>query len=76
MHSYLPAFCLSIRIIAQSFLILQIVYICPSFQSYWPVHKVEVQIVQLQVLESGLTSWENSIFFMLIAPALRSSIQT
>ena len=76
MHSYLPAFCLSIRIITQSFLVLQIVCICSSFQSYWPVHKVEVQIVQLQVLESGLTSWEHSIFFMLIAPALRSSIQT
>jgi hypothetical protein len=69
MHSYLPAFCLSVRIIAQSFLVLQIVQIRPSFQSYWPVYKVEIQIVQLQVLESGLTSWENSIFFMLIAPA-------
>ena len=71
--SYLPAFCLSVRIIAQSLLILQIAHIRPSFQSYRPVHKVEVQVVQLQVLESGLTSWENSIIFMLIAPVLKPS---
>ena len=53
---YLPTLCLSVRIIAKTMLVLSIVHISSLFMCYWPVHKVEVQVVELQVLESELTS--------------------
>ena len=66
--TYLPGLCHVIWVISQLIVISKIGKRSSLPYRHWPVDEVEVQVVQLEVLESGLASWKDVLPCMVVVP--------